>query len=239
MRIAILSDIHGNATAFEAVLKDMRQASPDMIFHGGDLADGGSSPSKIVDRIRELGWPGVAGNTDEMLFRPESFHEFSSQTPKLQPVFAVVEQMATVTRERLGDDRLAWLRALPRTQAQGSMTLLHASPGDLWRAPSSSASEEELEACYGRLGTPTVVYGHIHAAYIREMSRMVICNAGSVGLPYDGDPRACYLLLDEYKPMLRRVEYDIDREIQRLSTSGLPHADWTARMLLSARFEMP
>jgi 3',5'-cyclic AMP phosphodiesterase CpdA len=79
MRIAILSDIHGNRTAFEAVLADLQQTSPDLILHGGDLADAGASPAEIVDRIRDLGWQGV-GNTDEMLFRPESLEEFASHT---------------------------------------------------------------------------------------------------------------------------------------------------------------
>ena len=83
MRIAIVSDIHGNRTAFESVLSDLRQTSPDLILHGGDLADGGASPVEIVDRIRDLGWPGVAGNTDDMLSMPETFEAFASQSPKL------------------------------------------------------------------------------------------------------------------------------------------------------------
>jgi 3',5'-cyclic AMP phosphodiesterase CpdA len=85
MRIAIVSDIHGNLTALEAVLADLRQTSPDLILHGGDLADSGASPVEIVDRIRDLGWQGVVGNTDEMLFSPKSLQEFASQSPKLQP----------------------------------------------------------------------------------------------------------------------------------------------------------
>ena len=72
MRIAVLSDFHGNRTALEAVLADLRRTAPDLLLHGGDLADGGASPVEIVDCIRDLGWPGVLGNTDEMLFRPES-----------------------------------------------------------------------------------------------------------------------------------------------------------------------
>src|SRR6266436_342613 len=94
MRIAIVSDIHGNRTAFEAVLADLRETSPDLILHGGDLADGGASPVEIVDRIRDLGWQGVVGNTDEMLFRPESLTEFAEQSPNLKSLFAVVEEMA-------------------------------------------------------------------------------------------------------------------------------------------------
>jgi len=58
---------HGNRAAFEAVLSDIRDVSPDIVLHGGDLADGGSSPVEIVDYIRDFGWPGVIGNTEEML----------------------------------------------------------------------------------------------------------------------------------------------------------------------------
>jgi 3',5'-cyclic AMP phosphodiesterase CpdA len=87
MRIAVVSDIHGNRTAFEAVLADLRQTAPDLILQGGDLADSGSSPVEIVDRIRDLGWPGVVGNTDEMLFRPESLDEFAAPLPRVSVPF--------------------------------------------------------------------------------------------------------------------------------------------------------
>jgi Icc-related predicted phosphoesterase len=136
MRIAIVSDIHGNRTAFEAVLADLIHTSPDLILHGGDLADSGASPAVIVDRICELGWEGVVGNTDEMLFAPESLQEFAKRSPGLQPVVAVVEEIAAATRESLGDARLAWLRELPRMQTHDQVTLLHASPESLWHAPS-------------------------------------------------------------------------------------------------------
>src|SRR5216683_3152728 len=107
MRVAILSDIHANRTAFEAVLRDLRQTAPDLILHGGDLADSGASPVDIVDRIRDLGWQGVVGNTDEMLFSPESLKDFASQSPTMQSLFAMIEEMAAVTREALGEERLA------------------------------------------------------------------------------------------------------------------------------------
>ncbi len=239
MRIAVVSDIHGNRTAFEAVLADLRQTSPDLIFHGGDLADSGSSPVEIVDRVRDLGWPGVVGNTDEMLFEPGSLQEFASQSPNLQSLFAAIEEMAVAAREALGEERLAWLSALPRKQTHDSMTLVHASPETAWRAPSHTAVDAELEKVYGSLGAAIVVYGHIHHSYVRNVSGMLVVNTGSVSLSYDGDPRASYLLFDDSTPAIRRVEYDADKEVKALRACGLPHADWVAKMLLSAGPHMP
>jgi predicted phosphodiesterase len=239
MRIAIVSDIHGNRTAFEAVLADLRQTSPDLILHGGDLADNGSSPSEIVDRIRELDWRGVVGNTDEILFRPESLKAFADQSPKLQPMFTAIEEMAAATREALGEERLAWLRRLPRVQVHGPMALVHASPESLWRAPAPEASDAELDSVYRPLGKSIALYGHIHRPYIRTVAGMTVANTGSVGLSYDGDRRAAYLLLDESKVEIRRVEYDLERELKALAACGLPHSDWIARILSSGRPQMP
>jgi predicted phosphodiesterase len=239
MRIAIVSDIHGNRTAFEAVLADLRQTSPDLIFHGGDLADSGSSPVEIVDRIRDLGWQGVLGNTDEMLARPESLTEFASQSPNLQPLFDAIAEMAAATREALGEERLAWLRNLPPSQVHGPMALVHASPESPWRSPGPEASDTGLESVYLPLGQPIVIYGHIHRSFIRRVSGIVVANTGSVSLSYDGDRRAAYLLLDDSNPEIRRVEYDVDRERKALSICGLPHSDWVAKILESGRPQMP
>src|SRR5262245_23305107 len=149
VRIAIVSDIHGNLTAFEAVLADLRETSPDLIFHGGDLADAGSSPVEIVDRIRQLGWPGVRGNTDEMLAAPDSLQEFAAkQPPNLQQLFAVVEEMGAATRERLGAERLAWLLGLPLVWVHSPVALVHASPESAWRSPGPEAGDAELESVY-------------------------------------------------------------------------------------------
>jgi len=239
MRIAIVADIHGNRTAFEAVLADLRHTAPDLILHGGDLCHAGASPAEIVDRIRELGWPGVLGNTDEMLFRPESLEEFARQAPKLQLLVAVIREMAVATREELGEERLAWLRDLPRIQNHGPMALVHASPENLWRAPAADASDAELKSVYGSLGRPIAVHGHIHRSYIRRVSGMIVANTGSVSLSYDGDRRAKYLLMDESKPTIRRVEYEVDKEIEAIFACGLPHADWVAKTLQSASPQMP
>jgi predicted phosphodiesterase len=240
MRIAIVSDLHGNQTAFETVLADLQATSPDLVLHGGDLADGGSSPAEIVDHIRALGWRGVVGNTDEMLFNPESLKEFAAnQSAALQPLFATIEDMAAVTREKLGEERLAWLCNLPRMDIEGPIALVHAGPHTPWRAPKQDASDAELKAVYGQLGKPVAVYGHIHHPFVRSIPGMIVANTGSVGLSYDGDPRAAYLLLDGANAQIRRVAYDLDKEVKALSSCGLPHYDWVVRTLTNARFQMP
>lgn len=239
MRIAILSDIHGNRTAFEAVLSDLRQTSPDLILHGGDLVGSGSSSAEIVDRIRDLGWQGVAGNTDEILSDPETFEEFAGQRPEMEALWAAIRETAAVERGTLGDNRIAWLRSLPKEQILDNLALVHASPKSAWTSPVADAGNDELEAIYGPLGRPVVVYGHIHRPFIRRVGPVLVINTGSVSLSYDGDRRAAYLLLNGSSPTIRRVEYDVEAEIAALAGSGLPHHDWIARILRTATPQMP
>lgn len=244
MRIAIVSDIHGNRTAFEAVLADLRQTSPDLILHGGDLADVGASPAEIVDRIRDLGWKGVTGNGEEALSMPEELEEFARQSSAPPSLWAAVREMMGATRALLGEERIGWLRRLPRVQIQGFVALVHASPESPWRSPGPEASDSELKSVYGGLGRAIVIYGHIHRPFIRSVpcpknTEMLVANSGSVGLSYDGDCRAAYLLLDDSEPTIRRVEYDVEKELKALSVSGLPHSDWIARTLRSGSPQMP
>src|SRR5581483_7475672 len=146
-------------------------------------------------------------------------------SPQLKRMFDVIEDMAAFTREALGEERITWLRALAAVQLQGPMALVHASPETAWRAPAAEASDEDLQSTYGPLNRPVAVYGHIHRSYIRRLSALTVVNGGSVSLSYDGDPRAAYLLLDDARPTIRRVEYDVDSEVEALTASGLPHGD--------------
>jgi predicted phosphodiesterase len=245
MRIALVSDIHGNFTGVEAVLADIRQQAPDLVLHGGDLADSGSCPVEVIDLVRDLGWPGVMGNTDEMLVRPQTLEEFASQSTAPAALWVAVRKIASATRAALGEERLAWLRALPMVKAvpelRPGFALVHASPTNCWRAPAADASEEDLEEKYGSLGAPFVAYGHTHLPSIRNVSGTLrtVINTGSVGLSYDGDPRAAYLLMDDDTPTIRRVEYDVEKELRLLASCGLPGALWTAKMLRSGRPAMP
>lgn len=243
MRIAIVSDIHGNLTALEAVLGDLRETAPDLVLHGGDLADNGSAPAQTLDRIRALGWRGVFGNTDEMLFAPETLKSFAEVHPGFGAVFAAVEEIADAARGDLGEERVRWLSDLSAIETEGPVALVHASPGDAWRAPGPEASDAELEASYAALDRPVVVYGHIHCGFVRSVGGRLVVNAGSVSLSYDGDSRASYLLIDDAQTdataTIRRVEYDVELECRRMMERGTPHAEWVAAMLRSGRFQRP
>ena len=243
MRTAIVSDIHGNLTALEAVIADLKLTSPDLILHGGDLAYGGARPAEVVDRIRGLEWPGVCGNTDEMLWAPEELRKFASSSPTFEWVLNIIEDIIPETCARLGEDRMRWLQTMPYVQRRPGFALIHASPGDLWRAPLPDAGDDELQRVFAALDAPIIVYGHIHRPFVRELASMTIANTGSVSLSYDGDARASYLVVDESRvstdearPWVRRVEYDVEREARVLLKSGIPHSEWVSKTLRAGRF---
>ena len=240
MRIAILADIHGNLAALDAVLADLRQQKPDVIYHGGDLAFGGCNPSEVIDCIVQEGWKGVLGNTDEMLWDSSARPALEAAAPKLKSLFKVLfDSSGPATCQMIGETRLAWLRALPTELRHQNLALTHASPGNLWRAPMETADDAELEKTYKQLNAAIVVYCHIHKPFVRKVGNMTVCNTGSVGSPYDNDPRASYLMIDEGKPATRRVAYDVEKEIGRLLASDYPYKEWIAEIRLKGRYVPP
>jgi putative phosphoesterase len=217
MKVAIVSDFHGNLVALEAVLADLDQAKPDLIAHGGDLAFNGPRPVECVDRIRELGWPGVVGNMDRALENPTG-------------------RRVTWASRQLGPERNAWLQSLPMEWRQeDQIALVHAVPGDLWRAIFPEADDAELRAVYGPLGARIAVYCHIHRSYVRTIGDLTVANSGSVGLPFDGDPRASYLVIQDGRVLNRRVDYDVEKAVADVMGSGLPEAEAVAIMYRTAR----
>lgn len=197
MRVAVVSDVHGNLTALEAVLADLRETAPDAVFHGGDLLHSVSRPADVADLVRDLGWHSLISAFDRSGI--------------------------------LGDTRLQTV----------DFALVHASPGDLWRAPAPTADDTELARTYGPLSHKVVIYAHIHSPFVRHLAALTVANTGSVSLSLDSDNRASYLLLDSGFPHIRRVAYDIDAEAKILRSSGIPHADWIAQCLYQATFVKP
>jgi predicted phosphodiesterase len=145
MRIAVVSDIHANLTALEAVIADLRKTGADLIVHGGDLMAGGPRPAEVIDRIRELNWPGVYGNADEMLWIPQRVSEML-RDPQLHRIRdLLLTHTIPATLSAIGDERLSWLRALPRRWSEGGLSVVHAVPDDAWPIAPATASDEELE----------------------------------------------------------------------------------------------
>jgi predicted phosphodiesterase len=237
VRLAIVSDIHGNLTALEAVIADIERRGVDRVVHGGDLALVGCRPAEVIDRVRELGWPGIVGNTDELLWRPRERAVQERNAPKLESLLRLLfDEYAPATRDLLGDQRIGWLCGLPREYRDGELVLVHASPGDLWRAPRADAEDAELSATYGPCDARLVVYGHIHRPYVRSLDGLIVANSGSVGSPFDGDPRASYLLVSSGQAQVVRVEYDIERESAAVLGSNYPDAQRIAEMQRRGKF---
>jgi diadenosine tetraphosphatase ApaH/serine/threonine PP2A family protein phosphatase len=181
------------------------------------------------------------GNTDEMLVQPDSLEEFARQSSAPPSLWNVIRQIASATRSSLGEERLAWLSKLPLVRTQADFALVHATPESCWQTPPTEATDAELKKLYGSLGRPIVIFGHTHWPFIRGIAGQprLLINTGSVGLSYDGDPRASYLILDQNVPSIRRVDYDVDRELKALASCGLPGAEWTAAMLRKSSPQMP
>jgi diadenosine tetraphosphatase ApaH/serine/threonine PP2A family protein phosphatase len=222
------------------VLADIERHAPDLVLHGGDLALMGAQPAEVIDRVRELGWPGVVGNTDEVLWRPQEQARQEELAPKLGALLSLIfQEYAPATLELLGQERVTWLRQLPAQQRVEDLVLVHAAPGDLWRAPMPDAEDDELSAVYEPLDAATAVYGHIHRPYARMLTRLTVANSGSVGMPWDGDSRACYLLIEDGRPQSVRIEYDIEREAALLLGSGYPDASRLVEMRRRGAFLKP
>lgn len=215
MRLAIISDIHGNLPALEAVLADVDKVRPDVVVLGGDLALGGPHPVEVVDRLRELGWPSVLGNTDETL------------DEKRIPEHArtgFVALPAARTREMLGSERVAWLTSMPLVWQGEEIAVVHATPNDCWAIVPYDAPDHRLGEVFAPLGRANAVYGHIHHAYARNLGNMTIVNSGSVSLALDGDVRACYAVIEDGRVEHRRVAYDVERVAADFEAIGYPNA---------------
>ena len=239
MRIAVVSDVHGNWTALQAVLKDMKSVGADLVVHGGDLVGSGSRPADVVDLIQSLGWPGVVGNTDEVLWRPEPLEAIANGNPALTTLWQVVFADVASNRLTLGVERTRWLRSLPNHWVDHGIAIVHASPGDCWRSPSPTGSDDEFDRAYGNLDAPLVIFGHVHQPFVRQLPERVVANSGSIGLPYDGDPRASYLVIDDGRPTIRRVAYNVEAEIKELASNGYPRMPWISAILRTGRFALP
>jgi len=229
MRIAVISDVHANLYALDAVLAHV--GSVDAIWHLGDVVGYGPEPDAVVNRLAAAGAIGVRGNHDAAACGGDEIDWFNPDAR------AAMEW----TRRAISSATSAWLTALPDRREEADFTLVHGSPLDpIWEYVTTTAAARDNLAA---ITTAHGLNGHTHVpiAFSLDGDRMgrstpqpgpatrldghrLLLNPGSVGQPRDGDPRASYLVLDmaARHATWGRVAYDIDAVRAQMGAVGLP-----------------
>ena len=229
-RVAILSDVHGNAAALEEVRKAIRKERPDAVMIAGDLVLNGPEPAAAVDGVRELEAEGaivVQGNTDVAVADFDYSAAFPWLTDGVPDTFRAAAEWA---HDELGDDRLAWLRRLPserRLRLEDTMLLAcHASPGSQTQGFDQALDPSVILERASRTDARVICCGHTHLPEVRDLGWKLIVNDGSAGYIFDGDATASWALVtvdgDDVTAEIRRTAFDALAVSNAISARGLP-----------------
>jgi diadenosine tetraphosphatase ApaH/serine/threonine PP2A family protein phosphatase len=229
---ALISDIHANLEALEAVLADIAKQGVAEIYCLGDIVGYGPNPRECLELVMRHARLTVLGNHDEAARTgPTGFNAEAAKA-----VWWTRQQLQD-TREpaRVAERRWKFLAGLPQTVAEGDTLFVHASPRSPLRDyvfPEDARNTDKMCAVFARIQRRCFA-GHTHVpgiftvdgrflapeeigGHYRCTSHKILCNVGSVGQPRDGDPRACYVLCDETEIVFRRVPYDVERTIEKI-----------------------
>ena len=225
----MLYDVHGNLPALEAVIADAEAAGAEGWILGGDYALFGGWPAETVERLRSLEratW--IRGNGERWTADPDA-----------APDNAVVPGAVVAARAALGDETVDDLASLPFSLPIEGLLVCHGSPlsdVDSFAPDDGSRDEALLDGTDAR----RVLFGHTHLPFARTSSEGVeLVNPGSVGMPFDGDPRASYALLDDDGALVhRRVEYDVAASAARVRAIGEDWSDIVARRIERSRMDV-
>ena len=236
MRIAIISDIHGNQVALEAVLQDFHhQPNVDQMVIAGDLCLNGPCPREVIETVQGLNCVVLQGNVDlEVVTQAPDKGEKKRNT-------------AAWTREQIGQSGIDYLASLPHSHrianSQGNdLLVVHANPLNLEDAIFPNAPDSTLEYLLGGLDDDigAVAFGHLHIAYTRKWRHLFLVDVGSCGLPRDEDLRASYAILSwqarSWVAEIRRVAYDVQAVVKQIKSSGIPNVEKRVKTLLDARY---
>jgi putative phosphoesterase len=238
MRLAALSDIHGNATALRAVLADLDiQGGADQLLVLGDIVLLGPDPAEVVEHLMKRDAVGVYGNTDRFLldtdwsaFEPRSEEERADQALCLWAL------------ERLDEEARAWLRSLPFKKnlvvdAQ-RLLLVHGSPRSVGDAMGADTPEAHVRQMIAGAEADLILFGHTHTQLDRTVGSVRLINPGAVGYPQGEESTARYALLTwdggDWHVAFRLVRYDVDEVAQRLLAAERPYRVWIAETLQRA-----
>jgi putative phosphoesterase len=230
-RIAVLSDIHGNSIALEAVQKELKREKPDFVLVAGDLVLNGPDPNGAIDALRALEADGgfiVSGNTDIAV----ADFDYGAAFPQYQDgVPEAITAAAEWAHDELGDEQLAWLRRLPaerriRAGEDQLVLVVHASPGSQTRGFDQALDANVIFERAAATDARVICVGHTHLPEVRDLGWKVIVNSGSAGYVFDGDPTASWAMVTvegtEVSAQIRRTEFDVLTVANAISARGLP-----------------
>lgn len=251
MKLAVISDIHGNLSALETVLQDIEREKPDKIWVLGDLALFGPRPAECVALIRERHeadkehFQVIGGNTDRYLVTNARMSQPAAKDETGYVAFtrqvAMINAQIDWTRERIGWENYSYLAGILHRELRetvpgyGLVMGYHAIPGDdEYNITDDTPDEEALDSVLDRplrMG----IYGHIHRQVNRDLGRVQLVNPGSVGLSFDQPGLAQYALLDfdsgEPTVVMRTLTYEVDAVIQDAESVGHPAPGVLAHLL--------
>ncbi|WP_206830218.1 metallophosphoesterase family protein [Alicyclobacillus fructus] len=238
MRLAFISDVHGNELALDAVIADLRSADCDRVYVLGDLAFRGYAPKACIEKVAEIAHAVIRGNADEWVVRGVRAGEAPEERR------AGMDEEAAFVRGCLTSRELEYLANLPlliREEAPfGPWIGFHATPFDPFPVIAADAPDEVIESrITAGVDARLYLYGHIHVPYARNVGGKMVVNLGSVGMPFDGVPQASYVIVhaegDAFRVEHRRVPYDVEAACRRYDEMGYPAAEMMKRVLRAAR----
>lgn len=236
MRIALLSDVHGNLPALEAVWAEVERTAPDAVYHLGDLVGYGPWPNEVVQFLSERGVAGVAGNYDSTVATDYEHCGCRYEDPEQERLSHVSFEWAKARvseptrRLLLGLPFRIDLRPIGGHAGGPRVVLVHGAPTLntlYWTEDRPEHFFRKMAEHAGLRRGDVIAYGHTHLPYVRALDGVLFVNTGSVGKPKDGDPRASWAVLSvgaagEAAAEIRRTEYDVDAVARAIERAGLP-----------------
>jgi putative phosphoesterase len=238
MRLAFISDIHGNAVALEQVLADIDKKNIDKIYVLGDLCYRCTEPKRSLELIRALNTDVIKGNADEWVIRGVR----SGEVP--EKALEMMNLEREWVKSQLEQSDLDYLEKLPteiNIRIEGvNIHLFHATPDSLFEFVLPNVDDETLQSklMSANEDAQIYIYGHIHKSYIRFIRGKIVINTGSVGLPFDGLALASYAIVEivagNISSSIERVSYDVEKVAEQYRVSNYPNADMMIKVLRNA-----
>jgi len=240
VRIAALSDVHGNLRALEAVFRDIdSEGKFDLVIACGDHVFKGPFPAETLDLLVDRCDTLLEGNTDAYL----------SGRIDLRTILAPARWKHSLldwTRKRLGPSRIKQLGGMPfemscEPSRGRRVRFVHANPNNLEDALDPRAPTSVLEPICRGVDADLLIFGHVHIPHVRRVGTLTLCDVASAGIPKDGDPRPTWTAIGfdagHWTLEQRRVSYDLDAAARDHVQSGMPAGEKLAKRLKQARYK--